>query len=227
MQPNRFCSVGGNGIKLYSNVRANASVRCDQSANYSSATWIATSNRNCHKPPGNPQSGFANNGNSLTLTAVCNVFGGSWRIQPSGQNSGRRIEFNFIHRNLRTTVLLAAIPKIQAIAPESAPTAGSQGKVDNTPNALPWQEKRLHPGSASNLAPTRLLPNARAKKTQEPLATTSGSCTMACQRPPELAPSCEENLKLRGASAMDAALSGVCSSTLSTHRTHLRAADWK
>jgi hypothetical protein len=42
--PTRFCSVGENGIKLYSNMRPNASFRCDQSANWSCATWIATSN---------------------------------------------------------------------------------------------------------------------------------------------------------------------------------------
>ena len=32
MEPSRFWSVGGNGIKLYSNMRPNASLRCDQSA---------------------------------------------------------------------------------------------------------------------------------------------------------------------------------------------------
>ncbi len=40
MEPDRFSSVGGNGIKLYSNIRPNASCRCDQSANCSCATWI-------------------------------------------------------------------------------------------------------------------------------------------------------------------------------------------
>src|ERR1035437_7902247 len=37
MEPTRFCSVGENRIKLYSNMRPNASIRCDQSANCSYA----------------------------------------------------------------------------------------------------------------------------------------------------------------------------------------------
>jgi hypothetical protein len=49
MEPTRFCSVGENGIKLFSNMRPNASSRCDQSANWSCATWIATSNHELHK----------------------------------------------------------------------------------------------------------------------------------------------------------------------------------
>ena len=44
MEPTRFCSVGGNGIKLYSNMLPNASLRCDQPANCSCATWIARNN---------------------------------------------------------------------------------------------------------------------------------------------------------------------------------------
>src|ERR1035437_4886427 len=82
MEPTRFCSVGENRIKLYSNMRPNASIRCDQSANCSyaipglpQATRIAKSCLNIAKVQ------IEGYGNSFTLTAVCNAFGGSWRIQ--------------------------------------------------------------------------------------------------------------------------------------------------
>jgi hypothetical protein len=48
------------------------------------ATWIATCNRDCQTPAESHQSAGANYGNSFTLTAVSNAFGGCWRIQLSG-----------------------------------------------------------------------------------------------------------------------------------------------
>ena len=51
--------------------------------------WIA-SNPDCQKLPEIAKVQIAkvqiaDYGNSFTLTAVCKTFGGSWRIQPSGQ----------------------------------------------------------------------------------------------------------------------------------------------
>jgi heat shock protein HslJ len=47
--------------------------------------WIATSNPGLPKLPEIAPVQIADDGNSFTLTAACNAFGGSWRIQPSGQ----------------------------------------------------------------------------------------------------------------------------------------------
>jgi hypothetical protein len=81
---------------LYSNMRPNASFRCDQSANLSCATWIATSNPELRKLPGiSPRCKIADYGNSVTLTAVCNAFGGSWWTHASGKSVTRRIESSY------------------------------------------------------------------------------------------------------------------------------------
>ena len=104
MEPTRFCSVGGNGIKFYSNLRLTASVRCDQSAHCSARPWIATSNlelpRAAWKTPRCKSPCLAI---SFTLTAVCNP-----RSLLADSTQGQKLitcmESSSIHRKSRKTV---------------------------------------------------------------------------------------------------------------------------
>src|ERR1035438_5561247 len=55
MEPNRVLSVGGNGIKLYSNLRSNASVRMRPVGKLLLRHLNCQSHLDCHKPPGLPR----------------------------------------------------------------------------------------------------------------------------------------------------------------------------
>ena len=111
MEPTRFCSVGGNGIKFYSNLRLTASVRCDQSAHCSARPWIATSNlelpRAAWKTPRCKSPSLAIHSPSPLLATL----GVSWRIQTQGQKLIRCMESSSIHRKSRKPYKFAAIGK--------------------------------------------------------------------------------------------------------------------
>lgn len=123
IEPTRFCSVGGNGIKFYSNLRLTASVRCDQSAHCSARPWIATSNlelpRAAWKTPRCKSPCLAI---SLTLTAVCNA-----RSLLADSTQGQKLitcmESSSIHRKSRKTVQICR-HRESKITRWSAPTAG-------------------------------------------------------------------------------------------------------
>ncbi len=53
----------------------------------------------------------------------------------------RCIESRMIRRNLRGCHAICCHWKSKSIAQQSAPTAGSQGKANHTPNGIAWQEK--------------------------------------------------------------------------------------
>src|ERR1035438_9745230 len=55
MEPNRVLSVGGNGIKLYSNLRSNASIRMRPVGKLLLRHLNCQSHLDCHKPPGLPR----------------------------------------------------------------------------------------------------------------------------------------------------------------------------
>jgi hypothetical protein len=152
------------------------------------ATWIATCNRDCHTPAESRQSAGANNGNSFTLTAVSNAFGGSWRIQLSGTPAPvHRIQEN--RRNLRIAVQSAAIEK------------ANQPHSNRHPQ--PVHKARLiirrKPGCGKkNLPAQRVLqhrlrttaPNQPAEpQTARAAPDWEAARRMARHRPPELTPS--------------------------------------
>ncbi len=144
IEPTRFCSVGGNGIKFYSNLRLTASVRCDQSAHCSARPWIATSNlelpRAAWKTPRCKSPCLAI---SFTLTAVCNA-----RSLLADSTQGQKLitcmESSSIHRKSRKTVNLPPSGKQKQHGGQH-PQPVSLGNPEHTPKAMPWQEKPLRP----------------------------------------------------------------------------------
>jgi len=119
----------------------------------------------------------------------------------------RCIESRIIRRNLRGCHAICCHWKSKSIAQQSAPTAGSQGKANHTPNGIAWQEKPF-PGGPSGggaVRKTRWLGAENpARNCEGHFPVGSGLCRMARQRPPELTPLREQNLKPRRASALDA-----------------------
>ena len=115
---------------------------------------IATCNRDCQGPAGNRQSAGASYGNSFTLPLPATrseVLGG---ISPPAH----LIRCIGIQNNPPKSQICHAFCchwKSTSSAQQSAPTAGSQGKANHTPNGLLWQEKPLPLAKCPGIAPTR------------------------------------------------------------------------
>jgi hypothetical protein len=104
------------------------------------ATWIATCNRDCQKPDGARQSAGASYGNSFTLP----LFATRSEVLGGFSPPARLIRCIGIQNNPPKSQICHAICrdwKSKSTALQSAPTAGSQGKADHTPNVLLRQAK--------------------------------------------------------------------------------------
>lgn len=139
-EPTRFLCVGGNGIKLYSNLRPHAShpMRSAGKLLLRPLGWLKhplpEASRNCQKSCLEIAAvEIASYGNSFTLTAVCNarrlLCGFSLRYPRCTESRSIRRKFENNRAICRH--------RERTCARWSAPTAGSQGKHDHTPNALP------------------------------------------------------------------------------------------
>ena len=137
MEPTRFCSVGGNRIKLYSNMRPNASTRCDQSANCSCAISglprATLDCQSCLKSPRCKSPMMAIHSPLPLLATHSEALGGfSPPVKLSGASNPAFCPPK--SENHRAT---CRHQERKAITQWSAPTSGSQGKAKHTPIAIP------------------------------------------------------------------------------------------
>jgi hypothetical protein len=197
-EPARFFSVGGNGIKLYSNLRPNASIRCDQSAYCSCATWIATSNLNC------PIGAWISPRCKSPVTAIHSPLPLFATLRGWLADSGTRstltqcIESQFCPRNLRITVHFAVIGKAERSRDGRHPQPVHKARLIIRRSSGHSKGNLYAPGSDSHQAEAKLLTQTRPSRLLRGVSAVTNcksrsieeaaQCTMACQRPPEELP---------------------------------------
>ena len=188
-EPSRFWSVGGNGIKLYSNMRPNASVKMRPAGKLMlRATWVATGNRNCHKPAENRQSEFSSYGNLFTLPLFTMRSEAPARFSdPVGWTGASNPEESA--ENLRIAVQFAALGKALRSHSNRHPQPVHKARLIIRPTGFRGKGNLLFPGPTTYRTPIPRDTQPTTSCSQTARATPySGAARrrMARHRPPKL-----------------------------------------
>lgn len=140
-------------------MRPNASVRCDQSANCSYATWVATCNREL------PNADWQSPKRWHQLWQVIHPYRCLQSVRRFLADSTLRLTPDPVHRiqnnppKAQICHAICCLLKSKSTAQQSAPTAGSQGKANHTLNGslrqgkpLPRASRPILPGPTGDLS---------------------------------------------------------------------------